>query len=162
NGVHIHRVTPYTPTDNFFHWVHQLNAAMRDRAEALLREWTSGKTALKKRTGKNGIVIHAHDWLADFSGGGVKHPVQLPIVATIHATEYGRNNGIHNDIQSYINGIEWQLSYEAWRVIVCSWFMKGEIEHALHTPWDKIDVIANGVHAEKFEFDFPPDEAAQF
>src|SRR5881227_276915 len=45
NGVHIHRVTPYTPTDNFVHWVHQLNAAMRDRSEALLREWTSDSTA---------------------------------------------------------------------------------------------------------------------
>ena len=28
-GVHIHRVAPYNPTDNFIHWVHQLNAAMR-------------------------------------------------------------------------------------------------------------------------------------
>src|SRR5258706_387622 len=41
NGVQIHRVAPYAPTHDFFHWVHQLNAAMRDRAEALLREWTS-------------------------------------------------------------------------------------------------------------------------
>src|SRR5205823_5935995 len=59
-----------------------------------------------------------------------------------------------------ISGIEWQLCYEAWRVIVCSEFMKGEAAHALSTPWDKMDVIANGVHAEKFDFDFPPEEAA--
>jgi glycosyltransferase involved in cell wall biosynthesis len=161
-GVHIHRVAPYTPTDDFFHWVHQLNAAMRDRAEALLREWTAGKTALKKRKANQGIVIHSHDWLAYFSGVALKNEFKVPLLATIHATEYGRNNGIHTDIQRYINSIEWQLCYEAWRVIVCSDFMRNEVVHALQTPWDKTDVIANGVHAEKFEFDFPADEAAAF
>jgi glycogen synthase len=162
NGVHIHRVTPYTPTDNFIHWVHQLNAAMRDRADALLREWTSGKTPLKKRAAKNGIVLHAHDWLAHFSAVALKNEFKVPLVATIHATEYGRNNGIHSEISRYINSIEWQLAYEAWRVVVCSEFMKGEVAHALQTPWDKMDVIFNGVHAEKFQFDFSPDEAAAF
>jgi glycogen(starch) synthase len=161
NGVYVHRVAPYTPTDNFIHWVHQLNAAMRDRADALLREWTAGRTPLKQRALKNGILLHAHDWLAHFSAAALKHQYQIPLVATIHATEFGRNNGIHSDISRYINSIEWQLAYEAWRVIVCSDFMKGEVEYALQSPPDKIDVIPNGVHAEKFEFDFPPEEAAR-
>ena len=42
-GVQIHRVTPYEPADNFFHWVHQLNAAMVHRAEGLISEWTKGR-----------------------------------------------------------------------------------------------------------------------
>jgi glycogen synthase len=92
----------------------------------------------------------------------LKHTFKVPLVATIHATEYGRNNGIHNDIQRYISSIEWKLCYEAWRVIVCSNFMKAEVGHALDTPWDKMDVIANGVHAEKFDFPFPLEEAASF
>lgn len=161
-GVHIHRVTPYTPVDNFIHWVHQLNAAMRDRADALLREWTKGKTPLKKRASQDGIILHAHDWLAYFSAVALKNEHHLPLVATIHATEYGRNNGIHNQTQSYINGIEWQLCFEAWRVIVCSDFMKGEVAHALQTPWDKMDVVFNGVEADKFAFDFPPEETGPF
>jgi glycosyltransferase involved in cell wall biosynthesis len=161
-GVHVHRVKPYEPADNFIHWVHQLNAAMRDRADGLIREWTKGRTPVKKRKAENGIILHAHDWLAYFCAAALKHEHRLPLVATIHATEYGRNNGIHNQIQSYINGIEWQLCYEAWRVIVCSEFMKGEVAHALHTPWDKMDVIYNGVEADKFDFDFPPEEAAPF
>lgn len=160
--VHIHRVAPYHPTDNFIHWVHQLNAAMRDRGDALLREWTAGKQAMRKRGLDKSIVIHAHDWLAHFSASALKHAYKLPMVGTIHATEYGRNNGIHNDIQRYINGIEWELAYESWRVIACSDFMRLEIEHALGTPWDKIDVIPNGVHAEKFDFDFSSAEAATF
>jgi glycosyltransferase involved in cell wall biosynthesis len=162
NGVHIHRVTPYTPTDNFIHWVHQLNAAMRDRSEALLREWTAGKTDLKKRKGKNRIVIHAHDWLAHFAANSLKHQFHLPMIATIHATEYGRNNGIHTDIQKYIHSVECELANEAWRVIVCSNFMKREVEVAQGVPWAKSDVIPNGVHAQKFEFEISADEAAAF
>jgi len=158
NGVHVHRVMPYTPADNFVHWVHQLNAAMRDRAEALLREWTAGRSPLRGR--REGILLHAHDWVSHFSAAALKHRFKVPLVATIHATEYGRNQGIHNDLQRYINSVEWELCYEAWRVIVCSEFMKREIQHALQAPGDKIDVIPNGVHAEKFDFDFPSEEAA--
>lgn len=156
NDVFIHRVTPYQPTDNFVHWVHQLNAAMRDRAEALLREWSAG---YKKR---ELILLHAHDWLAYFAGRELKHQFKLPLVATIHATEFGRNHGIHDDGQRYIHSIEWQLVYEAWRVIVCSSFMKGEVGYALSAPDDKVDIIPNGVHSEKFQFEFPADETAAF
>lgn len=159
-GVHVHRVTPYTPADNFIHWVHQLNAAMRDRADALLREWTAGKTSIKRR--RQGIVLHAHDWLAYFSAVQLKHQFKLPLVATIHATEYGRNQGVRTDLQKYIHQQETALCDEAWRIIVCTNFMRLEVEYALHAPWDKMDVIPNGVHAEKFNFDFPHDEAAAF
>lgn len=162
NKVHIHRVSPYWPTDNFIHWVHQLNAAMRDRADALLREWTEGRSPIKQRPTKNGVILHAHDWLAYFSGAALKHQYRLPLVATLHATEFGRNNGIHTDDQRYIHSIEWQLVYEAWRVIVCSGFMKGEVEYALSAPSDKIDIIPNGIHAEKFDFPFPPEERSAF
>ncbi|MCC6729092.1 MAG: glycosyltransferase family 4 protein [Chthonomonadales bacterium] len=162
HGVHIHRVTPYSPVDNFFHWVHQLNAAMRDRADALLREWTAGVADPKALPPERGIVLHAHDWLADFSGSALKHAFTLPLVATVHATEFGRNNGIHTDGQRYISGVEWHLTYEAWRVIVCSGFMKGEVEFALGVPADKIDVIPNGVETAKFDFPFPADEARDF
>ena len=42
NGAHIHRVAPYEPTNDFVHWVHQLNAAMHDRAAGLIGEWLTG------------------------------------------------------------------------------------------------------------------------
>ncbi len=171
NNVHIHRVTPYDAPGghkDFVHWVHQLNAAMRDRAYALCREWlapkTSGGTPTDPKTlsEKDGILLHAHDWLVYFCAVELKYAFKLPLIATIHATEFGRNNGIHSDISRYINGIEVNLVTEAWRVIVCSGFMKGEVEYALNAPPDKLDVIYNGVHAEKFDFDFPADEAAAF
>jgi glycosyltransferase involved in cell wall biosynthesis len=170
-GVHIHRVSAYGADGgykDFIHWVHQLNNAMWDRAHALIREWlASDKTAAgakdpTKLTNGDGILLHAHDWLTYFAAVGLKHYFKLPIVATIHATEFGRNHGLHTDVNRYINEIETRLITEAWRVIVCSYYMKGEVEFALGTPWDKVDVIYNGINAQKFDFPFPPDEAAPF
>lgn len=171
NGVHIHRVTPYEVPggyNDFVHWVHQLNAAMRDRAHGLLTEWTT--PAVRPRTGKGSrtvpqrepILIHAHDWLAHFAAVELKYAFKLPLVATIHATEFGRNNGIHTEINRYINRIEQELVTEAWRVIVCTDFMNNEVKYALRAPWDKLDTIYNGVNADKFNFDFPAEEAWQF
>ena len=170
-GVHVHRVAAYDAPGghkDFFHWIHQLNAAMRDRADALCREWLAGKKAgdplrdPKKLSDKDAIVLHAHDWLVWFAANELKHTYKLPLVGTIHATEYGRNNGIHNETQTYINSIEWKLVYESWRVIVCTRFMQHEVMHALHAPADKLDIIPNGVNPDKFAFDFPPEEAALF
>jgi glycosyltransferase involved in cell wall biosynthesis len=80
----------------------------------------------------------------------------------MHATEYGRNQGIHTDLQRYISSIEQQFTTEAWRVIVCSHYMKWELNHALGTPTDKTDVIPNGIRTEKFDFPFSEEEARQF
>jgi glycosyltransferase involved in cell wall biosynthesis len=167
NGVHIHRVAAYDAPGghkDFIHWVHQLNAAMYDRTRALLHDWLTPKKRgatqqdPKKLSAKDGIVLHVHDWLTHFSGVRLKHDFKLPLIATIHATEYGRNNGIHSDISRYINGVERDLVTEAWRVIVCSGFMKGEVEFALSAPSDKTDIIYNGIHTEKFDFTFPEEE----
>ena len=170
-GVHVHRVSAYDAPGghrDFIHWVHQLNAAMHDRAHALCREWLASKKRgsapadPKKLSDSDGILLHAHDWLAYFCGNQLKHEFKLPLIATVHATEFGRNNGIHSDISKYINGIERDLVTEAWRVIVCSDFMKGEASFALGAPLDKLDIIYNGVEADKFEFDFPEAEAKAF
>jgi glycosyltransferase involved in cell wall biosynthesis len=171
NGVHIHRVAAYDAPGgytDFIHWVHRLNDAMRDRAQILIEGWlapTGRSTKLKdpkRLADKQSILLHVHDWLAYFAGVELKHQYKLPLVATIHATEFGRNNGIYSDISRYINGIEEQLVTEGWRVIVCSEFMRGEVEYALYAPSDKLDIIYNGVHAEKFDFTFPFAEAADF
>ena len=167
NNVHIHRVAAYDAPGghkDFVHWVHQLNAAMRDRADALIQGWLTTKKKTKNAKDlkeADSILLHAHDWLAYFAGVQLKHRYKIPLVATIHATEYGRNSGIHSEISRYINSIEVDLVTEAWRVIVCSGFMKGEVEYALRAPSDKLDVIYNGIHAEKFDFAFGEQEARE-
>lgn len=97
-------------------------------------------------------LIHAHDWLVAFAGVALKHAFKLPLLATIHATEYGRNRGFPTgEMARAIHNVEWWLTYEGWRVICCSDFMSAEIQTALQTPADKLDVIANGVDTARFD-----------
>ncbi|MES1022856.1 glycosyltransferase family 4 protein [Gloeocapsa sp. BRSZ] len=136
DGIHVHRV-PVAPANDFFHWVVNFNESMgRHGAKLMLEDGPFD-------------IIHAHDWLVGDAAIALKHNFKVPLIATIHATEHGRHNGIHNDIQQYIDGKEKLLAYNAWRVIVCTDYMRREVEWALQTPWNKIDVIYNGIRPEK-------------
>ncbi len=135
-GIHIHRVAVAHGHD-FFHWVANMNESMGAYGGNLIAE--VGHFDL----------IHAHDWLVGDAAIALKHSFKIPLIATIHATEYGRNQGIYQEGHKYIHGKEHSLVYNAWRVIVCSQYMRYEVEHALQSPWDKIDVIYNGIRPEK-------------
>jgi glycosyltransferase involved in cell wall biosynthesis len=143
----IYRV-PVEPNEDFVTWVQNLNDASEAKADELL----------KSRDNDEPIVIHAHDWLAESAGKNLKIKHHIPLIATVHATEHGRNHGIHTDLQRKIHGIEWELCYEAWRVICCSYFMKDQIGDTLGVPEDKMDVIANGIDASKFDITFDASE----
>lgn len=133
-GVNVWRVPiGYPQPRGFFTWVLYLNFALLEGAVSLL-----------ERRGRP-EVIHAHDWVTAFAARCLKHALKIPLVATIHATEYGRNRGLYNDLQRQISDVEWWLTYEAWRVICCSAHMRQELETVLQVPTDKIDVIPNGV-----------------
>ncbi|MEM8720073.1 MAG: glycosyltransferase family 4 protein [Cyanobacteria bacterium P01_G01_bin.39] len=135
-GIHLYRCGVAHGND-FFHWIANMNDSMG----------SMGGQLLKKHHDFD--LIHAHDWLVGDAAIALKHAFRLPIVATIHATEYGRYNGIHNVRQQYINGKEKLLSHEAWRIIVCSQYMRQEIQRVFESPADKIDVVFNGIRPEK-------------
>jgi glycosyltransferase involved in cell wall biosynthesis len=135
-GIQVHRVTVGQSHD-FLHWVGQMNQMMGRYAGELIEQ--HGPFDL----------VHAHDWLVADSAIALKHRFKLPLVATIHATEHGRNRGIHNAIHQHVHDHEMGLSYEAWRVIVCTNYMRRELQVTLDTPIDKIDVIYNGIRAQK-------------
>ena len=149
-NIRIFRV-PVLQGNDFVHWIHNLNASMETKVDELM----SARSGEEK---SEPMVIHAHDWLTGFAGKNLKHKYKLPLVATIHATEHGRNHGIHTDLQRYIHGTEWELCFEAWRVICCSHFMEEEIANTLGIPNDKMDVIANGVDPSKFDLPFDTEE----
>ncbi|MBE0465694.1 MAG: glycosyltransferase family 4 protein [Candidatus Desulforudis sp.] len=139
-NIHIHRVNPFQiSTGDFTTWVLQLNCAMLERAISLFESVGNFR------------LVHAHDWLVAYAARAIKHAKRLPLVATIHATEFGRHNGLHNSTQNYISNVEWWLTYEAWRVIVCSKYMEGELKYIFQLPSDKIRVIPNGVDPENFK-----------
>ena len=138
-GVKVYRVDNYMINpNNFIDWIMQLNFNMVAKANEIISE--EGKFD----------VIHAHDWLVAYAAKTLKNSYNVPIVATIHATESGRNSGIHDEQQRYINDTEWMLTYEAAEVIVNSNYMKGEIQRLFGLPYDKINVVANGVNLSSF------------
>jgi len=153
SGVNVHRVHLEREPTDFFHEIRLLNAATERRVRKLLEEFRSeGKPTL----------FHAHDWLSLDSARELKYEYKLPMVATVHATEEGRNGGIWTETQRTIHDLEYWLTYEAWRVIVCSEFMKGEVSRTFNCPEDKIEVIHNGIDASKFRFEWPDNERARF
>ena len=141
NGVHVYRVTPYQVSSrDFVTWAMQLNVAMLEKCLEIVHNLEEPFD-----------ILHAHDWLVAYAARALKHALRLPLIATVHATEYGRNNGLHNDLQRHISDIEWWLCYEAWKIIVCSNYMQRELQHVFQVPTDKLKVIPNGVDLENFK-----------
>ena len=151
DGVHVYRVQPYNlSAPDFISWILQLNLSMIERAVPLVN-------SLNKFD-----LVHAHDWLVAYAGRVLKHAYKLPLIATIHATEYGRNQGLHNDLQRYISDVEWWLTYEAWRVIVCSHYMEQELKRVFQLPDDKIRVVPNGVNMSRYQHREPANLSRDF
>lgn len=139
DGVDVYRVDNFMiSSNNFIDWVMQLNFNMIAKVGEIISE--KG----------NFDVIHAHDWLTAYAGKTLKYAYNTPLVSTIHATEAGRNSGIHGDMQRYINDTEWMLTYESSEVIVNSNYMKNELQRLFGLPYEKINVIPNGVNLNLF------------
>lgn len=142
DGVHVHRVDSYKfPTPNFASWVFMMNLNLQRYAiELVTQEVKRGKV----------ILIHCHDWLVANAAISLKHIFRMPLLATIHSTEYGRRRGIHSDYQRLIHQAETWLTKEAWRVICCSNYMASQVSTIFSLPRNKIDIIPNGVNVNTF------------
>ena len=144
DGVHVHRVDSYNyPSPDFASWTFMMNLNLQAKGIELMR-------SLKD----NVDVIHAHDWLVATAAVGLKHLWRVPLLATIHSTEYGRRNGVHTDYQAMIHQTESWLSHEAWRVICCSDYMASQVSWALGLRRQNIETIPNGVDPDKFKVNF--------
>lgn len=136
HGVHVVRAKHGGPgSQDFLTWALQMNFALAAKAVELITSF-----------GERGVdIVHAHDWVTAYAGWVVKHGFKVPLVSTIHATEWGRNGGLHTDLQRRISDVEWWLTYESWKVIVCSAHMEWEVKTVFQVPQDKIAVLPNGV-----------------
>jgi glycogen synthase len=103
-------------------------------------------------------LIHGHDWLVAYSSVALKYSLRVPLVVTVHSMERGRMQGNLQSEQSLaINGTEWWLTHESWRVITVSQYMARQVQEYFGVPHDKLDVIPNGVTMP----DTPPMDAAE-
>ncbi len=131
--VHVHRVKPINEHDHqFLAWVGGLNLAMAFKGEQLAEDIRFD-------------LLHAHDWLVGAAAIALKDVLELPLLTTIHATEYGRNNGIHTNIQRFIHKREEQLMFASEQLIVCSDYMKDFLMTIFRVAEKRIAVIPNGI-----------------
>jgi 1,4-alpha-glucan branching enzyme len=137
-GIHVYRLKTYQPNDqaDFLDWVFQLNLAMLDELAQMIH------------SGLQVDVIHAHDWLVGLAAMEARKRLQVPLLTTIHATEHGRNQGIHTPLQQRIHEWERELTAASDHVIVCSRYMKEEVVRLFHLPWEKVQVIPNGMEPQ--------------
>jgi glycosyltransferase involved in cell wall biosynthesis len=146
DGIHIYRVeVEPSPRNHLLTWIGNMNTSLQEKAQALV-------------TSKQFDLIHAHDWLVAKAAIAIKNITGLPLVATIHATEYGRHQGIHNDDSEQIHQQERALVQEAVQTIVCSKYMHREVNEVLACHPNNIHTIYNGIKPEKKQrpqdFDF--------
>jgi glycogen(starch) synthase len=102
-------------------------------------------------------VIHAHDWMVSHAGVALRRATGVPLVATIHATEAGRNNGwVTTQLSTRIHSAEGWLARTADAVITCSGAMRHEVAQLFGVA--DSHVIANGIELSHW---IPPNGAAE-
>lgn len=133
SGVKVISAMPYDlHPPNFVTWAAQFNVSLMEKCSKVFSK-------------KCFDVIHAHDWIVAYAARALKHSWEAPLIATIHATECGRQRGLHTPMQHHISQTEWWLCYEAWKVITCSGYMKDEVRRLFSVPDDKVQIIPNGI-----------------
>ena len=142
--VYIYRVGALQPSaGDFLHWVGSLNMSLIDQVIKLSQRYEFD-------------IIHSHDWLVGVAGISLQRILDKPLIATIHATEYGRNNGLYSKINHDIHKKEKQLVSEANSVIVCSNYMKKEVRSLFSVEKEKIVVLPNGIDEKMLEAEGDP------
>jgi glycosyltransferase involved in cell wall biosynthesis len=143
DGIHVHRLT-VPMTDNFLSWVANLNDCLANHASKLILEADAAD-----HRGVGFELIHAHDWLVAEAAIRLKQQFKIPLVTTIHATEAGRHNGVYTHEQHHIHRQEQQLVAASQRLIVCTNYMRQEVERSLGAESNRIDVVYNGIRPGK-------------
>jgi len=73
-------------------------------------------------------VVHAHDWLVAHAAIALAQHFDVPLVATLHATEAGRHGGwISARMNRQVHSVEWWLARSADALITCSAAMAAEV-----------------------------------
>ncbi|ESU30664.1 hypothetical protein G3A_21300 [Bacillus sp. 17376] len=138
-SVHIHRVNPINDMDpDFLSWMAGLNLAVIEEALGIAKHIEFD-------------AVHTHDWMTGPAADFISRTLGIPLIATIHGTEFGRNKGIFTELQQFISRKENELCHSADEIIVCSDFMKAEVISLFKVPNNKITVIPNGALSEKVE-----------
>jgi glycogen(starch) synthase len=142
HGVVVHRVPePPFPKDvsAFVRWVE----AMNDHMQA---------AGIARCDGLDVDLVHSHDWLVAGAAETIARRFDIPWLATVHATEFGRHQGwVQNHPQSHIHAVERAMVRRADRVITCSRYMRSHVSTVFGVRPSRITVIPNGIDPRDLE-----------
>jgi glycogen synthase len=104
------------------------------------------RAALTRLRGWRPDVVHAHDWLVAHPAIALADALDVPLVATIHATEAGRFNGwLTAALSRQVHSVEWWLANRADRLITCSRAMRAEVAQLFDVDPEPVAVLHNGI-----------------
>jgi glycogen(starch) synthase len=90
-------------------------------------------------------VLHAHDWLVAQTAHTLHEVTGSPVVATVHATEHGRQQGwLTEPVPRAVHSVERWLCRNAAAVITCSRYMAAEVSRLFQLDPAEVRVIGNG------------------
>ncbi len=145
NGVYEHRcVSPHC--EDFIEYMDHVGDAMVSCYHWAKREYGGFD------------VLQGHDWHVVNALSNIKHNTGKEFVWTCHSTEWGRNGNAQNDswFSARVRHREWLGGYLSKKVTTVSYAMKYELERLYQVPWDKIEVIYNGVNTQDFNIKVDP------
>jgi glycogen synthase len=104
------------------------------------------RAALTRLDGWRPDVVHAHDWLVAHPAIALADALDVPLVATFHATEAGRYAGwLSSTLSRQVHSVEWWLAQRADSVITCSAAMRDEVAELFDIDPGPISVLHNGI-----------------
>jgi glycosyltransferase involved in cell wall biosynthesis len=137
-GAKVHRVKTELGHPNFITWTYIFNHFIEKKVAMLSHDVEFD-------------IIHIHDWLTAPAGIASKHHLDKPLVSTVHSTEVGRVHDLRSPDSYMIDGLEWWMTYEANKVILCSESVRGELLDHFHLPPEKTMVIPNAIDVSEYD-----------
>jgi glycogen synthase len=102
-------------------------------------------------------LLHCHDWITVPAAVEIKRRTGLPLVFTLHSTEYDRSGGFFP--QRWIEEIEHRGLHGADQVIAVSRYTRRLAAELYKAPLHRVHAVHNGVDVEKFRPRVPRDYA---
>jgi glycosyltransferase involved in cell wall biosynthesis len=153
NGIEIHRpmildsseIFPIFVREDLKRWGHHIKFFSDIFAFNYLSTSKFVNQLIKKEQRRFDIVSF-HDWLSGFAGIMIKNNTNLPAVFHVHSIEEQRSLGGGSEV---VKEIERESAKKADKIITVSYSMKEFLE-SLGYPKEKINVVYNGIDAEKY------------
>jgi glycosyltransferase involved in cell wall biosynthesis len=132
NGINIHRVMIELGHPNFITWTFIFNHFLEKKIAHLSQDIKFD-------------IIHIHDWLTAPAGIASKNYLNKPLISTVHSLEIGRVQELRSPDSYMIDGLEWWMTYESSKIILCSNSMRKELNDHFNLPKEKVTVIPNAI-----------------